>query len=123
VIGVAMLLAVVLAVAVALAASAITKHQDGFLAIPAGQTRTLTVPFPDALEYGNARYSGRAIVVGPWPNVKRRTPDLKKVKIISAGSVEGGSAYQARARNDNRPGTAPVRLEVIATTVEPLPHS
>jgi hypothetical protein len=36
--------------------------------------------------------------------------------------VLGGSGYQVRVRNTSAHGTAPVRLEVTATTVEPLPH-
>jgi len=37
--------------------------------------------------------------------------------------VLGGSEYRVRARNTDAPGTAPVRLELTVTTVEPLPHS
>jgi hypothetical protein len=36
--------------------------------------------------------------------------------------VLGGSAFQVRAHNGNAAGTATVQLQVIATTVEPLPH-
>jgi len=111
------------AAALAAATSSITKNQTGFLNVPAGHTGTLTVPYPDALEYGNARYAGRVLVLAPRRGTKGRAPDLAKVRTLDAMSVHGGSGYQARAHNDNRPGTAAVRLEVTATTIEPLPHS
>jgi hypothetical protein len=114
---------VLLAGAVAFAATAITKHASATLRIPPGATGTLVVPFPDALKYGNARYSGRSGVLAPKPGQKGRAPSLVKVKILAAEPVLGGSEYQARARNGNSAGTAAVRLYVTATTVEPLPHS
>jgi hypothetical protein len=115
--------ALLAAAAAALATSSITKHETGFISIPAGRTRTLSVPYPDALEYGNARYSGHAQVLEPRPPRKGAAPDLAEVRIIAAMSVEGGSEYQVAAHNGNRAGTAAVRLEVTATTIEPLPHS
>lgn len=114
---------VLLAASLAIAATSITKQISGIVSIRAGQTRTLSVPYPDALEYGNARYSGRAVVLAPKPGAKGRSPSLKKVKILYAESVLGDSSFEVRARNTNNSGTAAVRLEVIATTVEPLPHS
>lgn len=109
--------------AVALAGSSITKHQIEVISIPAGQTRTLTVPYPDALKYGNARYSGRVEVLAPPLRADRgRAPNLKQVRIVRAQSVLGGSDYQVRAHNANSVGTAAARLKVTATTVEPLPH-
>jgi hypothetical protein len=107
----------------AFAAHSVIKTQVGFVSVPAQQTRTLSVPYPDALEYGNARYSGRWVVRLPLPRTKGRKPRIAAVKTLSAGSVEGGSLFHVRVRNGNAAGTAPVRLEVIATTVEPLPHS
>jgi hypothetical protein len=119
----ALALLVVVAAAVALAAGSITKHRVGSISIPPGQTRTLTVPYPDALEYGNARYSGHATIkLGAAPR-STRPASLRKVKILEAGEVEGGSAYQVRARNNNPSGSGAVDLVVTATTVEPLPHS
>jgi uncharacterized protein (DUF111 family) len=115
--------ALLAAVGAASATSPITKTQVGFLTVAAGHTGTLTVPYPDALEYGNARYSGRVLVLVPRPGTKGRVPDLAKVRILDAMSVQGGSGYQARAHNGNRAGTAAVRVEVVATTIEPLPHS
>jgi hypothetical protein len=104
----------------AAAAGSMTKHFYGSKKIAAGQTRTVTVSYPDALEYGNAVYSGSVRVVAVAGG--GRAPDLAKVRILSRGSVLGGSGYQVRVRNTSAHGTAPVRLEVTATTVEPLPH-
>jgi hypothetical protein len=115
--------AALLAVGAAMAATSVAKHVSGFFTIPARQTRTIDVPYPDALKYGNARYSGRAVVLAPKSGAKGRPPNLKKVKILYARSALGGSEYEVRAHNDNSAGTAAVRVEVIATTVEPLPHS
>jgi hypothetical protein len=114
---------VLLAASLAIAATSVTKHFSGIVSVPAGQTRTVSLPYPDALEYGNARYSGRAVVLAPKPGAKGRSPSLKKVKILYAGSAFGGSSFEVRAHNSNSTGTAAVRLEVIATTLEPLPHS
>lgn len=107
----------------AFAAGATTKHGTATKAIAAGKTLTLAVPYPDALKYGNATYSGRAIVLASAPGATGSAPSLAKVRILSKGSILGGSEYQVRAHNANAAGTAPVRLKVIATTVEPLPHS
>jgi hypothetical protein len=112
-----------IAAGAALAAGSIVKRYAGSTTIPAGQTRTLTVPYPDALKYANARYSGRVTVIAPKGGVKGRPPKLAKVRILEAESVLGGSEYQARAHNGNAAGTAAIRLTVTATTVEPLPHS
>ena len=62
-------------------------------------------------------------MLAPKPGAKGRRPNLNKAKILYAGSVLGGSSYEVRAHNGNRAGTAAVRIEIIATTVEPLPHS
>jgi hypothetical protein len=112
-----------LACAVALAASPITKTNSAQTNISPGRTGTLTVGYPDALEYGNARYSGRWQLRPPTPGNRGRAPVLAKVKILSAGSALGGSEYEVKAHNGNAAGTAPVRLFATATTVEPLPHS
>ncbi|HEX2703783.1 MAG TPA: hypothetical protein VHM72_10175 [Solirubrobacteraceae bacterium] len=109
-----------LAAASSFAAQTVTKHFYGSKKLAAGQTRTVTVSYPDALEYGNAIYSGNVRIVAIAGS--GGAPDLAKVRILSRGSVLGGSSYQVRARNANARGTAPVRVEVTATTVEPLPH-
>ena len=116
-------IAVLVAAVTAMAASSITKHQISAISVPAGQTRTLTVPYPDALKYGNARYSGHATIKLRPVGGKGRPASVTKVKIVKAGSVEGGSEFQARVYNGNAAGTTAVRLYVTATTVEPLPHS
>ena len=116
-------IATLIAAASAMAAGSITKHQTGSTSVPAGQTRTLTVPYPDALEYGNARYSGHTTIKLRPVQGKGRPASVKKVKILESGSVEGGSEFQVRVHNGNAAGTAAIRLYVMATTVEPLPHS
>jgi len=115
--------AVLLAATAALAGSSVVKHGSASVAIGPGQTRTLTVPYPDALRYGNARYSGRAVVLAPARGRPGRPPLLSKVRLLEARSVLGGSEYQARAHNGNAAGTAAVTLSVRVTTLEPLPHS
>jgi len=107
----------------AVAASSITKHNTGSFSLPAGRTQELSVAYPDALEYGNASYSGRGVVLAPKLGAKGRAPNLQKVRILYSGSVQGGSSFEVRARNGNPAGTAPARIGVTATTVEPLPHS
>ncbi len=106
--------------ATAFAARVLDKHQSATVTVPAGQIRTLTVPFPDALKYANASYRGTHSVTAPA--AAGRPPRLTLVRVLSAHSVLGGSEYEVRIRNANPSGTAPVRLRVTATTVEPLPH-
>jgi len=95
-----------LAASAAIAASSVTKRHSGFFNVPAGQTRMLNIPYPDALEYGNATYSGRDVVRAVKFGPKPRAPDLGRVKILYAGSVQGGSAFEVRALNANGAGTA-----------------
>jgi len=111
------------AVGAAMAASSTTKHANRFFTIAARQTRTFYVPYPDALKYGNARYSGRIVVLAPKSGDNGRAPNLRKVEILDARPALGGSEYEVRAHNANGADTAALRVEVIATTVEPLPHS
>jgi hypothetical protein len=115
--------AALIAAASAPAAGPIIKNQIGSIRVPAGETRTLTVPYPDALEYGNARYLGRVKIKLRAGKATGRRASVTKVVILKAASVEGGSAFQVRVRNANASGTAAVELVVTATTVEPLPHS
>lgn len=112
----------VVAILATVLATAIVKHWVDIVGLAAGHARTVTVPFPDALKYGNARYSGRVVVLGAFPGAAGRTPRRSLVRIERAQPVVGGSEWQVRVRNGNSPGTAAVRLEVIATTTEPLPH-
>jgi hypothetical protein len=109
--------------ATALAAGSVSKHKVGRVRIAAGQTRSVAVPYPDALEYGNARYSGSSRIELLAPGRGEHAAVRAKVTILSAEPVLGGSEYRVRAHNGNVPATAPVVLAVAATTVEPLPHS
>ena len=104
------------------AASSITKNSIASVDIQAGATRALSVPYPDALRYANARYSGHHEVARK-PGARGSRPNLARVRILEAQSVEGGSLYRVRAHNANRSASTAVRLTVIATTVEPLPHN
>ena len=103
-----------------LAAGSLVKHAARTVSIRAGAVRTVRVPFPDALKYGNALYSG-AVTLG-WSG-GGPSPDLAEVRILEAQGVEGGSLYEVRVRNGNASGSLAVRVTVTATTVEPLPHS
>jgi hypothetical protein len=107
----------------ALAAASASKHQVGRVDIAAGQTRSVAVPYPDALEYGNVRYSGSSRIELLAPGRGEHAAVRAKVTILDAEPVLGGSEYRVRAHNGNARGTAPVVLVVAATTVEPLPHS
>ncbi len=103
--------------AVAAAPRSIVKEASAHVLLASGQTRTLTVAFPDALKYANASYAG-------YPSVPNASPvALRHVKITGRRFVDGGSAYQATAHNENPPGTAPVEFLVAARTFEPLPHT
>jgi hypothetical protein len=112
----------VVAILATVLAAAIVKHSVDIVGLPAGHARTVNVPFPDALKYDNARYSGRVVVLGAFPGTPGRRPRRALVRIQRAQPAVGGSEWQVRVRNDNPSGTAPVRLEVIATTTEPLAH-
>lgn len=86
--------------------------------LPAGRTETVSVAYPDALEYGGARYSGRVLVLPPRSKRGRR-PKRGLVQVLSGSPALGGSEFRARVRNGNAPGTQPVRIEVIAQTTLP----
>jgi hypothetical protein len=119
--AITLLVALLTMAAAAAAASSITKNHIGSMTLPPDSTGTLNVPYPDALEYGNARYSG-SHELKRKPFSAGSPPDLAKVRILDAQSAQGGSLYRVRAHNANGPGTAPVQLVVTATTFEPLPH-
>ena len=110
-----------LATSGAFAARAVTKHATGSVTLRPGQTAAVGVPYPDALKYGNARYSQK--VAWSFASGPGATPDRAKLRILSAHSILGGSEFQVRAHNGNAAGTAPVRVTVVTTTVEPLPHT
>ena len=96
------------------------KHTTKTFSLAAGKTRTFNVPYPDALKFSNAKYSGKVEILAP-ATVKsgQKKPDLKKVKVLSMGSATGGSVFRARVRNGNAAGTAPVRVQITATTTRP----
>lgn len=106
--------------AAALASSSLVKHATRSVSLRGRAVRTIRVPFPDALKYGNALYSGAVALSwsGGGPS-----PDLAEVRILEAQSIEGGSLYEVKLRNANAAGSVAVRVTVTATTVEPLPHS
>jgi hypothetical protein len=111
-----------LAATAALAANALVKHARGSVTLRPGQAGAVRVPYPDALEYGNAIYRD-TVTKMDLPGGHGRRPDLAKVEILSSHSILGGSEYEVKARDGNAAGTAPVRVTVVTTTIEPLPHS
>ena len=84
--------------------------------VPAGQVRTIEIPYPDALKFGGARYSDRVTILSPPPSKHGKRPNLRLVKLLSDGPIEGGSLLRVRIRNDNPPGTLPARAVVVALT-------
>ena len=86
-----------------------TKSAHKTVTLLQGQTKTITVAYPQALKYANAKYSCTAKVSGPAK---------KKVKILSRGSALGGSVCRVKAKNTSKvsglDGTA--SITVTATT-------
>jgi hypothetical protein len=85
-------------------ASASTKSKSKTVSVPAGATRTIVVAYPNALRYGDAKYSGSVKVLSG------------KVRILSRGATQGGSAYRARVRNT---GSSTASVKVTAKTTRP----
>jgi hypothetical protein len=106
-------------VAAAGAASPVTKTASRTFTIAPGATRSLLVPYPDALEYAGARYTGTVRVLAPAAGSTGRRPALGEVRIVSTGGWLGGSEFRAVVRNGNPTGTAAARVRVTAVTVEP----
>lgn len=94
----------------------LVKRASRTISLRAGQTRTVLVPYPDALEFGGARYSGRVKVLSVAAPGHGRQPSLLLVKVLSKASSEGGSLLRVRIRNANAPGTLPVRALITAIT-------
>jgi hypothetical protein len=93
------------------AVAAIVKSNSKSVNLGARSTKTVTVPYPDALKFGNAKYSCKWKITGVEPG---------KVKILSHGSVNGGTACQVKAHNPAAPSVdAGVKFTVIATTTRP----
>jgi hypothetical protein len=98
------------------AGAAIHKSTTQLFTVRPQTTRTLTVFYPDALEFAGARYSGSVrVIVSAATGL--RTPRASLVRILHRGSGEGGSVFTVRVRNSNPSGTASVRIRVTATTV------
>ncbi len=97
--------------AVAGAASAkTTKSAHKTVVLLQGQTKTITVAYPQALKYAHAKYSCTAKVSGPA---------RKKVKILSRGSALGGSVCRVKAKNTSKvsglDGTAKITVTAKTT--------
>ncbi len=103
----------------ALAVHRITLHNTKTFTLAAGKTQTFKVAYPDALKFGGSTYSGKVQILPPAKNARGSKPTLTKVRVLTRGSVAGGSAFAVRVRNGNRAGTAAVRVRVTATTVLP----
>lgn len=88
---------------------ATTKSAHKTVALLQGQTKTITVGYPNALKNKGATYSCTATVSGPA---------RRMVKILSRGSALGGTVCRVKAKNTSRvsglDGTA--RITVTATT-------
>ena len=114
------LLALLACAAIAQAASAaphtLVKRDMRTVALRPGRTTTVTVPYPDALEFGGARYSGTVKILLPPPGARGRRPTLRLIKLLSDGPAEGESLFRVRIRNDNPPGTLPARAVIVALT-------
>jgi hypothetical protein len=95
-------------------------HTFRTFALAGGSTRSLEVPYPDALEFGGSKYTGTVRILPPGAGARGGRPSLAKVAILRRGSILGGSDYRATVHNQNPPGTAPVRVQITATTQ--LPH-
>lgn len=113
------LLLTLAAAGTALALHRITLSNTKTFTLAPGKTKTFKVTYPDALKYGGSTYSGRVRILPPASNAHGATPSLSKVHVLSKGSALGGSAFAVRVHNGNRPGTAPLRVRVTATTVLP----
>jgi hypothetical protein len=121
--AIAAALALLAVAATAGAASDVVKQATRTVQIAAGKTRTVNVPYPDALKYGNATYSGEVIFLGAVRGAAGTAPRRGLVSVLDARSMLGGSEYMARIHNANVKGSAPVRVEVVARTLEPLPRT
>jgi len=106
-------------VASAYGAATVSKRATRTATVAAGRTKTIYVPYPDALKYGGATYSGSVAILPPAAGAHGSAPSLAKVTISSRGEALGGSEYRVVVRNANASGTAPVRVRVTATTREP----
>lgn len=86
-------IALLAATAAALAAGSITKHNSRIAELAPGATRTLTAPYPDALEYGNARYYG---TVGTGVAPGRMAPSPTSSASRSSRNTRCSAAQRSR---------------------------
>ncbi len=112
----ALLACAAIAAAASAAPSALVKRDMRTVALRPGRTATVNLPYPDALEFGGARYSGTVKILLPPPSARGRRPTLHLIKLLSDGPAEGGSLFRVRIRNDNPPGTLPARAVIAALT-------
>jgi ABC-type amino acid transport substrate-binding protein len=87
----------------AVASAAASKTKSKSASVAAGKTRTITVAYPDALKFGDAKYKCSAKV----------TEGDESMVTIKKGSAQGGSVCQAKATNK---GSDSVTVKVTATT-------
>jgi hypothetical protein len=107
------------AAAASAGASVVVKRHEETVSVLPARTSTFEVSYPDALEFGDAVYSGTVRLLGPNPDVGGRRPKLSLVRVLSSGSAEGDSVLRVRIRNANPLGTLAVRAEIVAVTREP----
>lgn len=101
------------------ASTPLAKRQVRTVLLRPGRVTTASVPYPDALEFGGARYSASVKLLPPPAGEPGRRPNMRLIKILARGPVEGGSLYRVRIRNANAPGTLPARAVLTATTRVP----
>jgi hypothetical protein len=104
--SIAALVALLVLALAAVAFADVTKKKSKTVSVSGNSSRTVTVTYPDALKFGDAKYrcSGK-VVSGDDSDVT-----------IRRSTIEGGSACRARIRND---GSRSVKVKVTATTIEP----
>lgn len=97
------------ALSVASVALASVTSNSKTVTLGARSTKTVTVPYPNALQFSGARYTCTWKITGVEPG---------KVKILSHGSALGGTVCRVKAHNPAAPSIdASVRFKVIATTI------
>jgi hypothetical protein len=100
----------------ATASAGARKSVSQTFTIRPGATRSFSVSYPDALEFGGASYSGSVQILVPRRS-GAHAPKARYVHVLGKGSSDGDSLFTVRVRNDNATGTTPVRIRVTTTTV------
>jgi len=80
-----------------------------------GATKTFQLAYPDALEYGGAKYSGKVKLLKPTGH-HGVTASLSLVKVVSQSSCMGGSEYCVKVDNTNAANSGSVRVAVTTQT-------